>query len=294
LKRLLLLGVLAASSWPVSAETPFMDPRFSVTVTPDVVYGTAPIGAPEPGQMELLLDLYEPEGPNAPDLRPAVLVIHGGGFRSGDKASGRFVALCRDLTARGYVCASINYRLEGDDPPTQGDDPRQRAISAAIEDAGTALRWLHDHAAVYGIDGGRVAVGGGSAGAITSLFVVYRVGDPLSPVGAVLDLWGGLYDSVDAIEAGDPPLIIIHGTEDQTVPFSLAEDLVRRADEVGVPYELWAIEGAGHGVDLRLVVDGVTLYDRIADFFYRHLDLAGLPGPGPPRSRIRRADGWVH
>jgi dipeptidyl aminopeptidase/acylaminoacyl peptidase len=76
--------------------------------------------------------------------------------------------------------------------------------------------------------------------------------------------------------AGDTPLIIIHGTEDTRVPFQLAEDIKRRAGEVGVDCELLAIEGAGHGLALTREFEGIPLYDRIAKFFYRHLELGGM------------------
>lgn len=285
------LALLPVSGWCGSL---FEERRFGVTVTRDVVYGWAAVQAPTPGVKELHLDLYEPVGDGAPELRPALLAVHGGGFRGGDKAQSNFVALCEDLASRGYVCASINYRLEKDDPPTEGADLQQRAIAAAIEDAGTALVWLHDHGDEYRIDRGRIAAGGGSAGAITILFLVYRFGDPDYPVGAVLDLWGGLYDSVDAIDRGEPPIIIIHGTEDHTVSFSLAEAIVARAAEVGVPCELYAIEGAGHGVSLGTEVEGVVLYDAIAAFFFRHLELADLSASGHPRARVRRGPGVRH
>jgi acetyl esterase/lipase len=271
-----LFGVLIAGAAPSWCGELFMDHRFEVEVTADVVYGTAAVGAPEPGSKELVLDIYEPTGEGVPKLRPALLAVHGGGFRGGDKAQANFAALCRDLAARGYVCASINYRLEGDDPPTEGEDLKQRAIAAAIEDAGTALMWLHDNADRYRIDGGRVAVGGGSAGAITTLFLVYQFGDEKYPVRAVLDLWGGLYDNVSSIDRGDPPLIIIHGTEDELVPIQLAKDIERRAGEVGVDCVLLTMEGAGHGLPLDSEHGGVTMYDHIAAFFYRHLDLRGM------------------
>jgi acetyl esterase/lipase len=269
------LVIAFAGAAPSAGGELFIEKRFEVDVTSDVVYGSATVGAPEPGSKELLLDIYQPVGDGLPKLRPALLAVHGGGFRDGHKALANFVALCRDLASRGYVCASINYRLQGDDPPTEGDDLQRRAIVAAIEDAGTALIWLHDNAGRYHIDRKRVAVGGGSAGAITSLFLVYLFGDDEYPVRAVLDMWGGLYDRVDQIEAGDPPMIIIHGTEDKTVPFQLAKDIERRTAEVGVHCELLVMEGAGHGIDLGTELDGIILYDRIAKFFLKHLDLGG-------------------
>jgi acetyl esterase/lipase len=272
----------AVSSW---AGELFLEKHFEVELTADVVYGSAAVRAPEPGSMDLVLDIYEPVGDGAPELRPALLAVHGGGFKGGDKAQSNFAALCRDFAARGYVCASINYRLQRDDPPTEGEDLQARTIAAAIEDAGTALMWLHDNAGRYRIDRGRVAVGGGSAGAITILFMVYQFGDEKYPVAAVLDLWGGLYDSVNAIRPGDPPVVIVHGTEDELVPIKLAHDIVRRTAEVGVACEPLLLEGVGHGAALSTELDGISLYDRIATFFYEHLDLEGLAdGASAPES----------
>jgi acetyl esterase/lipase len=272
----LVLLIAISSTFPASSTERFLEPSFDVEVTADVVYGSAAVRAPEPGAKDLLLDLYQPAGDGAPELRPALLAVHGGGFRTGDKAQPNFEALCREFAARGYVCASINYRLEGDDPPTEGKDAHERAIAAAFEDAGAALIWLHDNAGRFRIDRDRIAMGGGSAGAITTLFVVYRFGDDRYPVRAVVDLWGGLYDSVETIDPGDPPLIIVHGTEDDLVPFQLAKEIQARAEKTGVECVLLAMSGFGHGVELSEERNGASLYEHIAAFLFEHLDLGAL------------------
>ncbi len=177
--------------------------------------------------------------------------------------------------------------MVGDDPPTEDiardpTDPVSRAVAAARVDAGRAVEWMRANAAKYRIDPNRIAIGGNSAGAITSMSVAYRFGeDPDvggADVQAVLSLSGGLYGYEDIIEAGEPPLIMIHGTLDSEVPFSLAEAVEVRALSVGLIHEFYPLEGVGHGTPAQLgtVVEGITLSDRIRSFFYVHLGLGAL------------------
>jgi len=91
---------------------PSVEPIYDVTVTTDIAYGqgeTAGGGTFD----DLLLDLYVPvvEGQ---DRFPLVVTIHGGGFNGGSKAKTAFVS--DQFAQRGYIVASINYRLSGDDP----------------------------------------------------------------------------------------------------------------------------------------------------------------------------------
>lgn len=273
------LAAIAAVRAEEPAGSPFRRPRFDVKKTVAVVYGKAAVRAPRAGEKELLLDLYEPTGTSVPAKRPAMVVIHGGGFKGGSRSAANMAGLCRELTSRGYVCISIDYRMQGDDPPTNGETAIERAIAAAITDAATAVQWLVSHAEQYGVDTTRIAVGGGSAGAITSLLLTYKqreLGAYDPPVAAVIDLWGSLYQSANDIMPGAPPVLIIHGTNDQIVKFSGAEDIVRRCQEVGVTCELYAIQGAGHGVPLTQAYDGVPLQQRIADFLDVQMKLGEL------------------
>jgi para-nitrobenzyl esterase len=262
-----------------SEGSAFRQPRFEVKKTADIVYGKAPVRSPRAGDKDLLLDLYEPTGERLPVKRPAMVVIHGGGFKGGSRTAGNMAQLCRDLAARGFVCISIDYRMQGDDPPTDGRNLIERSIRAAVADAGTALQWLVDHADKHSVDTKRIAVGGGSAGAITSLLLTYKqreAGAAQPPIAAVIDLWGSLYQSSGDIQAGAPPVLIIHGTNDQVVKFTGAEDIVARCKEVGVTCELCAIQGAGHGVPLNQDYEGIVLTQRIVNFLDTQLKLAEL------------------
>ncbi len=259
-------------------DSPFRQPRFQVKKTTDVVYGQGKVKLPAPGEKDLLLDLFEPQGENLPPLRPAMVVIHGGGFKGGSRRAANMAGLCHELASRGFVCISIDYRMQGDDPDTEGLTLMERSIKAAVLDASEAVKWLVSHADKYHVDTKRISIGGGSAGAITSLLLTYGKGTRTQrpSIAAVIDLWGSLYRSSDDIEAGDPPVLIIHGVNDKVVPYSGAENIVKRTKAVGVACELYAIADAGHGVSLSKVIDGVTLTQRIVNFLDTHLKLAEM------------------
>jgi pectinesterase len=101
-----------------------------------------------PGDLDLALDLYRPSGAGP---FPAVIIVHGGGWESGDRMMER--PLAKQLAARGYVTAPVSYRLG---PPGR--------FPAAIHDLKSAVRWLRANAARYGIDPEHIGAIGGSAG----------------------------------------------------------------------------------------------------------------------------------
>jgi acetyl esterase/lipase len=101
------------------------------------------------GDTSLALDLYLP-GPSERKA-PLVVLVHGGGWRSGSRAN--LAPLAARLAARGYAAATVSYRLSG-----------QARYPAAIEDVRDAVSWLRERAGSYGLDPRRVAIAGGSAG----------------------------------------------------------------------------------------------------------------------------------
>ncbi|MFN8533136.1 MAG: alpha/beta hydrolase [Dehalococcoidia bacterium] len=257
---LTLLGLVIFPGGAAAAPAA-QQPTYRVRVTRDLVYGS---GDTVGGPMALQADLYVPVDASGP--LPAFVAIHGGGFTQGDKRQANWVQLCRALAAQGTVCLSINYRLEGDDPISPGPTRRARAVTAAVEDATSALRYLHAQASQLGVDRTRIAIGGGSAGAASALFAAYLDGPDRPAVAAVVDLWGSLGDRVDLIGPGDPPVLVVHGTEDPLVPFGDGEAIVARAKQVGVPVTFIPVEGAGHGVRLNQPVGDKTLMEAILGF----------------------------
>jgi len=96
------------------------------------------------------LRLYRPVAAAAP--QPAILFVHGGGFIVGSLDS--HDEMCRELALRsGAVVVAVGYRLA---PET--------VFPGALDDCRAALRWLHDRAAAVGVDAGRLAICGDSAG----------------------------------------------------------------------------------------------------------------------------------
>ena len=233
---LLVLGSFGQSC-DDNAPSVWADSTFGVLFEDNVVYGSGMShdgwGGPVIDTIALELDVYAPD--NQEEGRPALVVIHGGGFLGGSNEKRAFVELSNQYASRGWVVFSINYRLaaqRGTVPASwldsvqflpQGSNPNQAlAMYPANRDAKAALRWVTSQADQYSIDVNHVSVLGGSAGAfmaiamgasndgdyVTELSVMQ---DPtlqstnLSEsfqVQTVLDFWGGRA-SVDALSALD-------------------------------------------------------------------------------------------
>jgi acetyl esterase/lipase len=118
-------------------------------------------------------DLYEPVSDSARENRPAILAIHGGAWRGGDKAWGEQFA--QELCPRGYVVISVNYRLAGRPDATW---------PAQIEDVQKALRYVRANARRFRIDPDRIASLGMSAGGHLATMVALR-DDPANLGGRV-------------------------------------------------------------------------------------------------------------
>ncbi len=289
----LFSGVLAVSSLvialgaPASGEVLYVDEQFGFTQS-TVVFASKPVGLP-PGTLDLPLELCQPQGAGVPTPRPAVILIHGGGFTGGSRFNARMLEMCERMARRGYTAVSIDYRLQGDDPVvsapfapieaaiTAAGDSRGAAIAGAVEDGWAAREWMTANAATLGVDPDRIGVAGGSAGAIISLMLGYVLPEmgvaPTDAFGAVFDMWGTLGDSPTSLSSGDPPLLIAHGENDPTVPVSGAYALETQAIAVGLTHEVYVLEGVGHGFDIftRVVAPGQTMFDRFVYFFYEHV-----------------------
>ena len=119
-----------------------------------------------------VLDLWLPPRPKVgpPRLAPVAVFFHGGGFLGGDKSSvpAWLIRRCRE---RGIAVASANYRLS-----------RQAPYPAPMIDGARAVQYLREHAAELGLDGGRVAGCGDSAGAGIALWLGFHadLADPAS------------------------------------------------------------------------------------------------------------------
>lgn len=192
---------LAAMSTPLAAQAQYNAEttyRKLVGGYPDIRIASAEAPAPVRVRKDLVyvrraglalgLDLYLP----APGVTPSplVLLVHGGGWGSGERAN--MAPLAARLAARGYAAATVSYRLSG-----------QARYPAAVDDVKAALDWLRLHAGEFGVDPARVAIAGGSAGGqIAALVGMTRARD----VRAVVNI-DGLSDftSPEALRHEDDP-----------------------------------------------------------------------------------------
>jgi acetyl esterase/lipase len=118
----------------------------------------------ERGALTLRLDLYLPAVTPAQGGYPAIVFVHGGGWRTGVRDN--FAPMAIRMAERGYAAATVSYRLS----------PQAR-YPAAIHDVKAAVRWVRAHAGAYAIDPGRIAVAGGSAGGQIASLVGVTNGD---------------------------------------------------------------------------------------------------------------------
>jgi len=245
-------------------------------VVPDTVVFERGIEYTNPDGQHLQFNLARPKEATGP--LPVVLCIHGGGFRAGHRDGNN--ALCLKLAQRGFVAATVSYRLS----PTY-------QFPAAVHDVKAAVRWLRANAAKYQIDPARIGVTGDSAGGHLAQFLGVTAGvkefegdggnpGQSSSVTCVVNRYGpsdftkSYAKSVDAAEVlplflgGDlqtalprhiqssplnwvtpdaAPTLILHGTEDKYVAYEQGVWMRDRLQACGVEVELVTFEGAGHG-----------------------------------------------
>lgn len=180
---------------------------------------------------ELRLDAYAQRRGE----RPAVLVIHGGGWTSGSRIA-HVGQILETLTAAGFNWLSLDYRLGG---PTRRAD--------ALDDVRAALAFVRENAAELRVDPERLALVGEDAGA--DLAAMLAAERPMGVRAAVFV--GGLYDAEDAPSSGRggpgrPDLLVLHGGRDPDVPPARASRLCKSATAAGSPCELRIVDGAIH------------------------------------------------
>jgi acetyl esterase/lipase len=216
---------------------------FTSVKTADIEYATAPQWVWPYWNVDLDLDVYEPVG-DLNTKKPMIIFAHSGGFINGSKNVDNMQAICDTFARKGFVTATIDYR-KGFDP--FDDESAERAVYRAVQDGKAAVRFFKENAATYNIDTNNVFIGGMSAGGFVAYHVAYLDEEnerPLSTYGggtvndlgcadcagnsfahsskvrAVLDFWGATIDTT-YMQAGDAPIMMMHGTEDPTVPYNV-------------------------------------------------------------------------
>lgn len=251
-----------------------------VSIARDVPYGAAP--GLDGSSQELLLDLYQPAGDDA-DRRAAIVFVHGGGFRTGDKTIGVSPELAEHFARLGYVTVSANYRLlaVGRCSGSNADDGGcSNAALEGIHDGQAAVRWLRAHADEHRLDPNRIAIAGESAGGVIATGAGTWSDGPgesgtpgvSSEVQAFMSLSGSLPGCLFA-SSGDAPGIFFASVGDPTVPHSWSVDCRDKLSELGIAVELVSYEGPVH---VPFQQHREEIIDRTVSFFYDHLDLATL------------------
>jgi acetyl esterase/lipase len=216
-----------------------------VNIQSDIVFGKS---VNEKGENETLkLDIYSPDGDKLTN-RPVIVWIHGGGFTFGnDKTQSYIVEMANRFTRKGYVGISVDYRLRA-----KPKDNLIGTISDAVEDALKALDWLRQNSYSLKVDTSKIIVAGGSAGGILGsnlcLSETFASNSDKSGIIGFVNLWGSPGANWGEMNIGRnaPPTIIVHGTEDASVPYGNSVALIEKLTTAGVRNELVTIEGAGH------------------------------------------------
>jgi dienelactone hydrolase len=289
LLEIIALSALAGCPGPLS-------PDYDVAVTRDVVYGVGNVSdGAEPRvwtQKDLLMDVYAPDGLEVSG-KPALLLVHGGSFQEGSKEKEEIVSFANFFAQRGFVAFAMNYRLDGDYPPapdTWDAASLTAAAHAAMVDVKACIRHIRANATAYGIDPDKIALLGESAGAIAGVVAAITSDDyyetdndsfPVPPqnspgvsgrVQAYMHFWGNADIVLLHLDRGDPPIMIVHGTDDDNffTPFSAAERLHGLLELFNMPHAFYAANGFEHGAwGYRL--RGDNLKDLTLDFLAEHL-----------------------
>jgi acetyl esterase/lipase len=223
------------------------------------------------GETEALsLDVYSPVGDLARH-RPAILWIHGGGFRPGnDKRQRYIIHMSTEFAKRGYVCFAPDYRVR-----VNPDADCLGALRDAVEDCQAALQWIRDRHDAFGVDPSRIAVGGGSAGGVIGLSLCALENHEAAAQGrrgvfAFADLWGGPPQGMILAPLDDclPPTVIVYGMSDTVYPFALGQGLAETLSRLGVHHLLYAIPGAPHTPMTHLP----EIVETVVRFFYTAME----------------------
>jgi hypothetical protein len=226
----------------------------------------------------LQMDIYQAVGDTATD-RPVVIFCFGGSFTAGSRTSGELVDFATDLAKRGYVCASIDYRLAGSPLELVVEENIVKVVFSAVQDGKAAIRYFRkdfEEGNSLGIDPDNIFIGGTSAGGILAANLAYV--DEVTKLPAEWQVWadenGGLEGSsgnpgycsapngvfgfagavgdTAYIDANDAPFYGCHSTGDQTVQYGYGAPLQGFA-----PVSLY---GSG---DIATRMDNLGIYNEL-------------------------------
>ncbi len=258
----------------------------SVLIDTNVIYGTAPalvfpyLSESHTFNQDLLMDVYRPFDDTL-NKRPLIICAHSGSFLSGSKNNDDMVDFCDSLAHRGYVTASIDYRLGMN---VLSASSSVRAVYRGLQDGRAAIRFFKEFADEYGIDTNQVYLLGSSAGSFVGLQNMFMDTEEDRPAetfsspdlgcldcsgnnyqhsgkaDAVVSLWGGLKDTTLIISTDSLPLFLAHGTDDDVVYFDVgspfgypifppaygSRPVSLKRESYGHPAKTYFVEGKAH------------------------------------------------
>jgi len=216
----------------------------------------------QPEGKALSLHVFLPEDWKEGDLRPAAVFFFGGGWVGG--SASQFYPQAKALAELGMVGISADYRTKG----SHGTGPKE-----CVEDAVSAVRWVRSHAIELGVDGDRLAVGGGSAGGHVAAASTFCKGfdaagedgeistranalllfNPVLDNGPgewghakVRDYWKEISPAHNVSDPV-PPILFMLGTRDNLIPFATAKRFEQTVKDSGGRCDLKLYKGAAHG-----------------------------------------------
>ena len=226
--------------WGRILRAPFFPGRLDVIRARGLAYGDGP---------RRTLDVYRRR--DRPAGAPILLHIHGGSFRSGNK--GREARpLIRHLTSRcGFVCVSVNYRLQ---PHVTMDDQ--------VADVRAAIAWTRAHAVEYGASPSPLYLAGSSAGANLAIRAVCQGETGIAGLICRYGYYGGL------APAGDmPPMLLVHGQNDMRVSAQGVRAFAERVRAVSSHPVIYAeLPGAYHDFDLYESIRSAAVSQAVEQF----------------------------
>jgi hypothetical protein len=269
------------------AQTRYLDDTYFSTVEVDtgILFGNNLTY--ENVSQDLYLDFYQPVGDTETE-RPLMIWIHGGGYSDGSRTDPHIERWCEEFARRGYVTASIDYRLG----VTQNQYGKIQAIYRSVQDAKAAIRFFREHALEYGVDVDKIVIAGSSVGAFTAIHTAYwdtdelpasidtlelgnlegesgNPGYPSNP-NAVINFWGAIKDTT-WIDADEPMIVSCAGELDSVVYPGI---------------HVWG-SGPEYG---SLVIDRVAKMQGIADTLRMFIDAKHTLAGGEPTDQSLRFD----
>ncbi|MEJ7683319.1 MAG: alpha/beta hydrolase [Segetibacter sp.] len=227
-----------------------------------------------------------------------IIFVHGGGWVSHGKDDGK--VFCTLFAKKGYVTASINYRLGIENPINE--KTRGEAVYRGVQDIKAAIRYARSNTSLYKIDTGQLFIGGYSAGAVNAVHAAYwnenevpqnidkqkwgslnNSGENLnfsSDVQAVYSIAGSIGDTT-WIQSGEPPVVCVHSKTDNLIPYASGLDvygiyvygatsILQKATSVNIPVTIFTYENISHGVYLD-PENFTTTTNAVNDFLYSRL-----------------------